>query len=131
MTKGFLDDSWLAKGGYIHGFDMVVTERLTPNATGTEIKYEVTVDDPEYFLEPWVWVPRTMRLNTNPNAYIADALPCVDTDSEQMVGHNSGGGNQVIPGPRKAFGMVIPSTTVAAKGPQVNGYRVVAPAPAK
>ena len=122
VTKGFIDDSWLAKGGYIHGFDMVVTERLTPNAKGDEIRYEVTVDDPEYLEQPWVWIPRTMRLNTNPNAYLAEALPCVDRDSAEMVGHNSGGGNQVEPGPRKLFGMVIPSTVNVVPAARPVGY---------
>ena len=34
----------------------------------TRILYDVTVEDPEVLLEPWVIPTRTMRRNTNPNA---------------------------------------------------------------
>jgi len=46
--------------------DMRITERLTRQ--GNEVLYEVTVQDPESFLEPWVMTPRTMRLNTGNDA---------------------------------------------------------------
>jgi hypothetical protein len=45
---------------------MRITERLTRR--GDEILYEVTVEDPESFLEPNVMTPRTMRLNAGNNA---------------------------------------------------------------
>lgn len=45
---------------------MHVIEKFT--STGNYIKYEVTVDDPESFVEPWVMTPRTLRLNPNPEA---------------------------------------------------------------
>jgi len=30
--------------------------------------YDVTIEDPDVLLEPWVFPTRTIRLNTNPNA---------------------------------------------------------------
>jgi hypothetical protein len=30
--------------------------------------YDVTIEDPEVMLEPWVFPTRTLRRNTNPNA---------------------------------------------------------------
>jgi hypothetical protein len=35
---------------------------------GNEILYEVTVEDPEVLVEPWVMAPRTMRLFATPDA---------------------------------------------------------------
>jgi hypothetical protein len=62
----FNDQTWLARGGFFHSDQMRVVERLT--RVGDEIRYEVTVEDPEVLLEPWVMTPRTMRLNPNPDA---------------------------------------------------------------
>jgi hypothetical protein len=62
----FVDSTWLGRGGLFHSGDMRITERLTRR--GDEILYEVTVEDPESFLEPYVMTPRTMRLNAGNNA---------------------------------------------------------------
>jgi len=45
---------------------MPVVERLTRE--GSQIRYEVTVDDPEVLVEPWVMTTRTLRLNPNVEA---------------------------------------------------------------
>jgi hypothetical protein len=45
---------------------MRVVEKFTRK--GSEILYEVTVEDPEVLVEPWVMAPRTMRLFTAPDA---------------------------------------------------------------
>jgi hypothetical protein len=34
---------------------------------GDTILYDVTIEDPEVLLEPWVFPTRTIRRNTNPN----------------------------------------------------------------
>jgi hypothetical protein len=62
----FNDQTWLARGGFFHSDKMRVIERFTRQ--GDEILYEVTVEDPEVLVEPWVMTPRTLRLNANPNA---------------------------------------------------------------
>ena len=62
----FVDSTWLARGGFFHSDKMHVVERLTRQ--GNEIRYEVTVDDPEVLAEPWVMTPRTLTLNTNPDS---------------------------------------------------------------
>ncbi len=71
---GFTDASWLGPDGWIHGFDMKVTERLTRE--GNALRWEATVEDPEYLQEPWHPSPQTVYLNTRPNAFLAEALPC-------------------------------------------------------
>jgi hypothetical protein len=62
----FVDSTWLARGGFIHSDQMHVIEKLTRQ--GNQIKYEVTVEDPEMFVEPWVMTPKVLRLNPNPEA---------------------------------------------------------------
>jgi len=62
----FVDTTWLARGGFFHSDQMHVVERLTRQ--GDQIRYEVTVEDPEVLVEPWVMTPRTLRLNPNSEA---------------------------------------------------------------
>ena len=62
----FVDTTWLARGGFFHSDQMHVIEKLTRK--GNQIRYEVTVDDPEVLAEPWVMTPRTLRLSTIPDA---------------------------------------------------------------
>jgi len=62
----FVDSTWLARGGFFHSDQMHVIEKFTRQ--GNQIKYEVTVEDPEVLVEPWVMAPRLMRLNPNPEA---------------------------------------------------------------
>lgn len=62
----FVDSTWLGRGGLFHSGDMRITEKLT--RTGNEILYEVIVEDPESFVEPWVMTPRILRLNTGNDA---------------------------------------------------------------
>ena len=62
----FNDQTWLARGGFFHSDQMRIEERFTRQ--GNEILYEVTVEDPEVLVEPWVMSPRIMRMNANPEA---------------------------------------------------------------
>jgi hypothetical protein len=78
-TTGFDDTTWLAAHlGYIHSASLHVVERFTRQ--GNEIKYEVTVEDPEVLEEPWVLNPRMMKLNTNPTAMLIEDYPCSERD---------------------------------------------------
>jgi hypothetical protein len=49
----FVDTTWLARGGFFHS---------------DKILYEVTVDDPESLVEPWVMTPKILTLSTYPDA---------------------------------------------------------------
>jgi len=62
----FVDSTWLARGGFFHSDQMHVVEKLT--LEGNQIRYEVTVEDPEVLVEPWVMTTRTLRLNPNSEA---------------------------------------------------------------
>jgi len=65
-SVGFVDTTWLSRGGFFHTSDMHVVEKLT--RSGNEIKYEVTVEDPEVLVEPFVMTPRILRIVNFPDA---------------------------------------------------------------
>jgi hypothetical protein len=65
-STAFIDTTWLGRGGFFHSDRMHVVERFTRQ--GDAILYDVTVEDPEVLVEPWVLPTRTLRRNTNPNA---------------------------------------------------------------
>ncbi len=78
---GFTDETWLARGGWIHSDQMRVIEKFT--RTGNQMRYEVTVEDPEMFLQPWVMPPVTLRASGN-NTIIAERGACSETELEQV-----------------------------------------------
>jgi hypothetical protein len=45
---------------------MHIVEKFTRK--GDELLYEITVEDPDVFVEPWVMPPRTLQLNRAPDA---------------------------------------------------------------
>jgi hypothetical protein len=57
----FVDSTWLGRGGFFHSENMHIIEKFTRN--GNELIYDITVDDPDVFVEPWVMPTRTLRLN--------------------------------------------------------------------
>jgi hypothetical protein len=77
-TIGFTDASWMGKSGFLHGFGMKVTERITRN--GNMLRWEATVEDPEWLAEPWKLSPVNRTLATDPNATLYEPLPCDDID---------------------------------------------------
>lgn len=79
-TIGFTDSSWLHKNGWIHGFGLKVVERLT--RTGNQLRWEATVEDPEYLQEPWKPAAVVRNLNTDPDAWLAETLPCDERDRQ-------------------------------------------------
>jgi hypothetical protein len=80
----FVDSTWLGRGGLFHSGDMRIIEKLT--RTGNEIKYEVEVQDPESFIEPWVMTPRIMRLNNGNDAgLIPERANCEVYETEDIT----------------------------------------------
>jgi hypothetical protein len=65
-SVAFIDTTWLGRGGFFHSYEMHVVERFTRQ--GDAILYDVTVEDPEVLVEPWVLPTRTLRPNPNPDA---------------------------------------------------------------
>ncbi len=63
---GFTPRTWFARGGFFHSEQMRVIERFTRQ--GDEMLYEVTVEDPEVLLEPWVMTPSIIQVSPNPDS---------------------------------------------------------------
>jgi hypothetical protein len=71
----FVDSTWLGRGGLFHSDNMHIVEKFTRK--GDEILYEITIEDPDVLVEPWVMAPRTMRLNGAADAgLVAERAHC-------------------------------------------------------
>jgi hypothetical protein len=63
---------------------MRVVERFT--RTGNEVRYEVTVEDPEVLVEPWVLEPRVLRLVDRPDAgLLPERANCSEVELEEVA----------------------------------------------
>jgi hypothetical protein len=59
-STSFVDTTWLGRGGLFHSADMHIIEKLT--RVGNELHYDMTIEDPDSFIEPWVMPTRILRL---------------------------------------------------------------------
>ena len=82
-TIGFTDASWLEIGGYLHSENMHVIERF--RREGELLTWQVTVEDPDVLIKPWVMNPRTLKINADPKAMLPESLPCVERDLSHLV----------------------------------------------
>ncbi len=57
----FDDSTWLGRGGFIHSGSMHIVEKLT--RVGNDLRYDMTIEDPEMFIEPWVMPTRVLHLD--------------------------------------------------------------------
>jgi hypothetical protein len=57
-STNFDDGTWLGRGGFFHSGSMHIVEKLT--RVGNELRYDMTIEDPEVFLEPWVMPTRVL-----------------------------------------------------------------------
>ncbi|HEV2200729.1 MAG TPA: hypothetical protein VGR73_12985 [Bryobacteraceae bacterium] len=83
-TIGFNDTSWLEINGYFHSENMHVIERM--HRDGNMLTWQATVEDPDVLIKPWTMNPRTVILNPDPQAELAESLPCVEHDLSHLVG---------------------------------------------
>ena len=83
---GFTDKTWLHWSGYIHSNEMVVIERL--KREGDVLVYDVTVEDPVMFLEPWVMNTTRLNLNKNPGAQLMQDVPYNDKSLGNLTDPN-------------------------------------------
>jgi hypothetical protein len=62
---------------------MKTTERFRPE--GDTLVYQVTVEDPEVLVKPWITDAKTLRRVTKPT-YMEEAPPCSERDNQHIVG---------------------------------------------
>jgi hypothetical protein len=70
----FVDTTWLGRGGLFHSDNMHIIEKLT--RVGNEIHYDMTIEDPDSFIEPWVMPTRILRLNANADLIEPERANC-------------------------------------------------------
>lgn len=79
----FNDQTWLfGEAGYFHTEALHVVERLTRR--GNTILYEVTVEDPNVLVKPWIMTPHTLTLDKAADHVMEDP-PCVEMDQAHLV----------------------------------------------
>ena len=82
-VTGQYDSTWFDRSGNHHSDQMVVTERYTPMGPN-HINYEVTIEDPVTFTEPWkMEMPIYRRMEKN--ARLMD-FRCVEFVEELLYG---------------------------------------------
>jgi hypothetical protein len=75
---GFIDTTWIGRGGFFHTEKMRVVEKF--RREGDALLYDVTIEDPDVWVEPLVFPTRVVRRNTAPNAgLIAERGNCETT----------------------------------------------------
>jgi len=77
---GFIDTTWIGRGGFFHSSEMRVVEKF--RREGDAIFYDVTVEDPEVLVEPLVFPTRIMRRNTAASAGLLREQGHCETDFE-------------------------------------------------
>ena len=78
---GFSDETWFGRGGFFHSDQMHIIEKFTRK--GNDILYEVTVEDPEVLVKPWIMPARTLRLSTA-NALIPERGSCTESEHSEV-----------------------------------------------
>ena len=64
----------MGRGGLFHSADMHIIEKLT--RVGNEIHYDMTIEDPDSFIEPWVMPTRILRRAAAATAIIPERANC-------------------------------------------------------
>jgi hypothetical protein len=73
-STNFVDTTWFGRGGLFHSADMHMVEKLTRK--GDEILYQVTIEDPDVLVEPWVMPDRILRLGAGAPQVIHERAFC-------------------------------------------------------
>jgi hypothetical protein len=77
---GFVDTTWIGRGGFFHSDKMHIVERL--RREGDVILYDLTLEDPEVLVEPLVFPTRALRRNTGTGAQLIPERGNCETDFE-------------------------------------------------
>jgi hypothetical protein len=73
-STNFVDTTWFGRGGLLHSADLHIVERLTRK--GDEILYQMTIEDPDYLIEPWVMPDKVLRLRAGAPAIQHERAYC-------------------------------------------------------
>jgi hypothetical protein len=83
-VTGFNGKNWFDRAGNFHSLSLHLVERFTP-ITPDALQYEVTIEDPDVFTQPWrIAMPIYRRLE--PDIQLID-YPCIEFAEEFLYGH--------------------------------------------
>ena len=73
-STNFTDATWYGRGGLLHSADLHIVEKLTRK--GDEIVYQMTIEDPDDLIEPWVMPDRILRARQGPPQILHERANC-------------------------------------------------------
>jgi hypothetical protein len=73
-STNFVDTTWFGRGGLFHSPDMHTIEKLTRK--GDEILYQMTIEDPDVLIEPWVMPDKILRVRAGAPQVIHERAFC-------------------------------------------------------
>ncbi|HET9218976.1 MAG TPA: hypothetical protein VFR18_18475 [Terriglobia bacterium] len=77
---GFVDTTWIGRGGFFHTDKMRIVERL--KREGDVLLYDLTLEDPDVLVEPLVFPTRALRRNTGTGASLIPERGNCETNFE-------------------------------------------------
>jgi hypothetical protein len=81
---GFIDTTWIGRGGYFHTDKMHIVEKL--RREGDAIFYDLTLEDPDVLVEPLVMPTRILRRQAGAGGGIPSERGGCETDFETQAG---------------------------------------------
>jgi len=73
-STSFVDTTWFGRGGLFHSANMHMIEKLT--RVGNEIRYDMTIEDPDVLVEPWVMPTRVLRAGGGEPQIVPERANC-------------------------------------------------------
>ncbi len=73
-STNFVDTTWYGRGGLLHSADLHIIEKLTRK--GDEILYQMTIEDPDDLIAPWVMPDRILRTRAGAPQIIHERAFC-------------------------------------------------------
>ncbi len=73
-STNFTDATWYGRGGLVHSADLHIVEKLTRK--GDEILYQMTIEDPDDLIQPWVMPDRILRARPGTPQIIHERANC-------------------------------------------------------
>ncbi|HEY6345890.1 MAG TPA: hypothetical protein VIY49_30765 [Bryobacteraceae bacterium] len=81
-STNFVDTTWFGRGGLLHSADLHIVEKLTRK--GDEILYQMTIEDPDYLIEPWVMSDKILRARQGAPAIQHERAFCEVYETESI-----------------------------------------------
>src|SRR5262245_48329045 len=82
-STSFVDTTWFGRGGLFHSANMHMIEKLT--RVGNEIRYDMTIEDPDVLIEPWVMPTRVLRAGGGDPRIVPERANCEVYETEQIT----------------------------------------------